>query len=135
MTHLNYVYGILTNGDNEYRKTTSTRDNAGYTGRTIAQALLPAGLPATAVRALSEMYIRLCMSDKETYKKLLQIDPINSYKLQPFYEGFSTGALDIDDIVRAIKKIGLADEENSFLAFDYILNAMKKLIDSLDVNL
>ena len=124
---LNRVYGVLTGGDNTVRKTTITVVN----NSKLVTALIPGTVSAACKRALAELYIRLCMTDKELQYKLLKADPINSYKLQSFYEPFADTGV-IDNVVAAIKKLGLPDEERSALPFDIVKNALDKLLDSLN---
>ena len=132
MTPLNRLYGILTDGDNEVRKTTATRDNLSQPAQKIAEALFPGTISDAGIRALAEIYIRIGQTDQEFVALLSEKDPINSYNLHSFDESFED-TIDINDIVLAIRHIGLPAEENSFLPIDYIINALKQLLKALDV--
>lgn len=134
MTLLNRLYGILTDGDNAVRKTTVNRSGLTNLGEAIVKAILPLeDLSANGRRALAELYIRLCQTSPEVATRLEHVDPLNSYKLHSFTESFED-ALDISTIVKAIRKLGLPDEENSFLPFDYILNALNQLLKTLETD-
>lgn len=128
--YLNLLYGILTNNDNQLRKTNAPTYHHPFIV-TVVSALIPETASAECKRALAEMYIRLCMTDKELYRKLLQADPINSYKLQAFYEDFADAGV-IETVVQGLKRIGIPDEERSALPFDLIRNALDKLLDVIN---
>jgi hypothetical protein len=59
------------------------------------------------------------------------VDPINSYKLQPFYEEFTDSDV-LSLVINNVRKLGLADEERSALPFDVVKNALDKLLDALN---
>ncbi len=128
---INILYGVLTDGDNTIRKTTADRQSLSDTGKKIVSALIPTETSKTGTRALTELYIRLCYSDPAISRMIQTKDPLNTYPIWSCYEAFND-SVDIEKIVDNIRKIGLADEENSFLPVDYILNAMRKLVESLN---
>ena len=127
---LNVFYGILTNGDNTRRKTTGITPKEN-TVQDIVTALIPSSVSAECKRALAELYIRIIQTDKSMQLSLKTIDPINSYKLQTFRENFSDQGI-LDKIIQQLQALGLPDEENSSLPFDYIKNALRILLDKLN---
>jgi len=127
---LNTIYGILTNGDNTHRRTTENTPDKANIIRWV-RALIPGGTTPAGVRALTELYIRLCMTDKKLYLKLLQVDPINSYKLQSFYEDFTDEAV-LENILQGIRDIGILDESTSALPFDTIRQALDQFLDAVN---
>jgi len=127
---LNVFYGILTDGDNYQRRTTTTTPETATIVKLVA-ALIPNTASAECKRALAELYIRLIQTDKSLEALLNRIDPINSYKLQSFREPFGDGNI-IPTIVREIRAIGVPDEENSALPFDTIKAALKALLEALN---
>lgn len=129
---LNAVYGVLTNGDNTARRTTENTPPSGPVSRWVS-ALIPRDTTKAGIRAVAELYIRLCMTDKKLYLKLLKADPINSYKLQSFYEDFTDTGI-IDKILQGIRDIGILDEETSALPFDTIRDALDQLLDAMITN-
>ena len=131
MTILNRLYGILTNGDNSVRKTTGTRSGLPPLGKKIVSALVPDTLSDAGIRALAEIYIRLCQTSPELIELLQEKDPINSYSHHTFSENFSD-SVELQTIVDRVRRIGLPEEENSFLPLDYIVNALRQLLNSLD---
>lgn len=130
---LNVLYGVLTDGDNSVRKTTADRTILGPTASRIVTALMPDRVSTKCKRALAELYIRIIQSDKGLQRSLEKIDGINSYKLQSFREPFEDTDI-LPGIVSNIRAIGLPDEENSFLPFDYVKNALKALLEALNGN-
>lgn len=127
---LNVFYGILTNGDNTLRKTTGITPKEN-TVQDIVTALIPNSVSAECRRALAELYIRIIQTDKSMQLSLKTVDPINSYKLQTFRENFSDQGI-LDKIIQQLQALGLPDEENSSLPFDYIKNALRILLDKLN---
>ena len=130
MTALNILYGVLTDGDNSVRKTTTKRQDFSKEVIDIANALVPTRLSSAGKRALTELYIRLAATDKVLIAKLTAADPVNSYVLHSIYPDF-TDDITLSEIVTSIKALALADEENSFLPIDYVRNALEKLLDKL----
>lgn len=127
---LNSFYGILTNGDNKVRKTT-TETPKDRTVRNIVAALMPIAASPECRRALAELYIRIIQTSKPLQLALNKVDPINSYKLQSFCETFTDKNI-IEKIVENLKALGLPEEENSALPFDYIKNALRVLLERLN---
>lgn len=127
---LNAIYGILTNGDNTHRRTTENTPDHGNVSRWV-KALIPGETTAAGVRALAELYIRLCMTDKTLYRKLLQADPINSYKLQSFCEDFEDANI-LDSVLQGIRDIGILDEATSALPFDTLRQALEQFLDAVN---
>ena len=131
MTHINRLYGILTNGDTSQRNTNGNRYTLSPTCKQIVEALIPPSISKAGARGLAEIYIRLCQADEEASALLSRVDPTNTYNITSFSEAFNDN-LSLADIVLRIKLIGLPNEENSFLPVDYIVNALKHLLGSLD---
>lgn len=127
---LNILYGMLTNGDNTRRKTTVDSAN-NPTAIKIISALIPPRASAECKRALAELYIRLIQTDKNLQSLLSAVDPLNSYKLQSFRESFEEQGI-IEEVVTALKTLGIPGEENSALPFDHIRNGLKMLLEVLN---
>ena len=126
---LNVFYGILTSGDNTYRKTTvSSVPNEAVK---LVAALIPPSCSDACKRALAELYIRIIQTDKNLQKKLTAIDPINSYKLQSFKEPFEDQGI-IQLVVKNLKALGIPEEENSALPFDHVRNGLRVLLEVLN---
>jgi len=128
---INKVYGLLTDGDSTYRKTTVNRDGLPVDTAKLLEALLPKQTHSAAKRMLAEFYIRLCDTNEELSKLLTEKDPVNSYKITSIYEAYPDGSIDLDGIVTAIKALALPGEGRSFMLFDYIRNALTVLLRSL----
>ena len=128
---INKLYGLLTDGDRAVRNTTTSRKALSDKVKRLLEALIPVTLSANSKRGLAEFYIRLIFTDKNLSSALTKYDPINSYKLHTFYPDYED-QVDIQVIISAIKKLGLAGEEISFLPLDYILNALKTLLEYLN---
>lgn len=129
---INKFYGILTNGDNSVRKTTSNRAILNALSSKIVDALIPQGLADTDKEALAEFYIRLIYTDKSLISALESYDPLNSYTLHTFYADDNKLNVSPTSIIVGIKKLGLAGEELSFMPVDYIINALKQLLAILN---
>lgn len=130
MTDVNRIYGYMVNSSHPARKTTTTRTGLSETALRLIEALVPRTLALDAREALAEFYIRLCYTDKELLGLLNKVDPINSYTLHSFYPHVESD-VEIMDIVKNLKKIGLPDVELSFLPVDYILCGLKHLMRAI----
>ena len=128
---LNVLYGILTNGDSVERKTTTSTPTNNPDITRLINALIPQSCSPECKRSLAELYIRIIQTSTELQQKLKAIDPINSYKLQSFCKPFTDKAI-VTTVIDQIKRLGLLDEENSSLPFDYIRNALKSLLEELN---
>lgn len=127
MTHVNKLYGYLTDGDNTERRTTTTRNGLPADALTLLGILIPSDIDDVSKRGLAELYIRLCFTDKALAEDVLKLDVVNSYRLHSFYDTIAS-TVKLADIVTNIRKSTVPDLENSALPLDYIMAALRHLL-------
>lgn len=131
MTSINKLYGYFTDGDNTKRKTSTSRSSLADEPLRVVKALVPSTTDASTKRGLAELYIRLCFTDKDLAAALLAVDPVNSYRLHSFYDTISSN-LKWEQIVSNIRQSSIPDIENSALSTDYIMCALRYLLQLLN---
>lgn len=131
MTGINKLYGYFTDGDNTERRTTTSRSGLPAELLRVLSALVPNTTDAATKRGLAELYIRLCFTDKDLSAAVLNIDPLNTYRLHSFYDTISPD-LELAEIVNKIRQSSIPDIENSSLPMDYIMCALKYLLQLLN---
>lgn len=127
--HINFLYGILTDGDCTRRKTTAHLMDCPARLQNIMKALSD-GLNPVDRRIMAELYIRLCASDKDTAAKLDKIDPVSTYKLADIAENDGS-TIDIDRIVSNLRGCPEIEIENSDGPWDIIRAALIYLVGEL----
>ena len=127
--HINFLYGILTDGDCSKRKTTANRTDCPKRLLNVVEALTN-GMSSQDIRIAAELYIRLCGTVKDAVAKLNKVDTIATYNLADITE-VGGDTIDIDRIVSNIRSCPEIEVENSDGPWDIIRSAMIYLVNEL----
>ena len=131
MIAVNKIYGYLTDGDSTERHTSCSREQLSTEAKTLLNILVPSDADEVSRRGLAELYIRLCFTDKSLAAKLLDVDPVNSYKLHSFHSTIAQN-IELSSIIENIRKSGIIDTEITALPVDHIIRALTWLLDALN---
>lgn len=81
MIYYNYLYTILCGYADGARRSNYINNDLPNTIKVIVNALIPPNCTQTQKQLLTELYIKLIKTDAALNKKLLKVDPYNSYDI------------------------------------------------------
>jgi hypothetical protein len=129
MVQINKLYGILTNGCQDGRKTNVTRLNISDYISDIVETLIPANLPNDEKMFRAEFLIKLASTDLECFNLLKDNDPYNSYEVAAY--NYVVHNWDIQETGEQIKQLMLEGSERSFGYIEHLINALYIIIKYL----
>jgi hypothetical protein len=129
MFYINKLYGVLTDGCQEGRKTNLSRANLPAYISDIVNVLVPKELPTADKMFRAEFLIKMVFTDIDCLNTLKDNDPYNTYDIIDYK--YTVAAWDMQDVGEKIKQLALEGSERSFGYIEHILNALHIIINYL----